>query len=458
MEPPIQYCRTSDGVNIAFWAMGDGQPLVAMPTMPWSHLQQEWSIPEVHRWYEDLGRDRLLVRYDGRGFGLSQREAPAMSLEAEVLDLVAVVDRLGLDTFDLYAGLHSGPPAIAYAVRFPERVEHLVLFCSYADGMSLATNPLTQSTRPIILQDWEFYTEAVARLLLGWSEPEAAERFARLVRDCTSPEIASRALAATASFDVTDRLGDVRAPTLVLHRPEQRVSVMDNARALTAGIPNARLSVQAGTSIAPYLGDAQAIIDEIDAFLSDRDPASSDPRVDTGRGALRTILFTDVEGSTTLTQRLGDTGGRDVLRAHEKTVREELRDHRGDEIKTMGDGFMASFGSAVAAVECAIALQRRFAVHNASADEPVLIRIGLNAGEPIAEDDDLFGTAVIAAARIGAHAAGGEILVSDVVRQLVAGKGFVFADRGDIELRGFNDPVGIHEVDWRAASAEPEEA
>ena len=121
MEPGIQYGRTSDGVNIAFWTMGVGMPLIAMPSMPWTHLQLEWTIPELRRWYEDLGRGRLLVRYDGRGFGLSQREVDSMSLDAQVLDLEAVVERVGVERFDLYAGLHSGPVAIAYATRWPER-------------------------------------------------------------------------------------------------------------------------------------------------------------------------------------------------------------------------------------------------------------------------------------------------------------------------------------------------
>ena len=165
-------------------------------------------------------------------------------------------------------------------------------------------------------------------------------------------------------------------------------------------------------------------------------------------GSLQTILFTDVEGSTALTNRLGDAAARDVLREHERITREALKAHGGSEVKTMGDGFMASFGSAKRALECAVAVQRAFAGGD------IRVRIGLNAGEPIAEDDpggrnDLFGTAVIVAARIAAQAQGGEILVSDVVRQLVAGKGFLFNDRGDHPLKGFEDPVRVFEVRWQ---------
>ena len=153
-----------------------------------------------------------------------------------------------------------------------------------------------------------------------------------------------------------------------------------------------------------------------------------------------TILFTDMEGSTALTQRLGDAKARELLREHERMVRDALKAHGGSEVKTMGDGFMASFSSATKALECAIAMQRSFAEHNESAEEPILVRIGLNAGEPIAEDEDLFGTAVNEAARITAAAEGGEILVPDVVRQLVKGKDFLFADVGERRLMGFEEP------------------
>jgi class 3 adenylate cyclase len=170
------------------------------------------------------------------------------------------------------------------------------------------------------------------------------------------------------------------------------------------------------------------------------------------RGGFATILFTDVEGSTALTDHLGDKAARDVMREHEHTTREALNAHGGSEVKTMGDGFMASFGSATRAMECAIAIQRAFdhQGQGIAPDKPaVRVRIGLNAGEPIAEDDDLFGTAVIVAARIAAKAQGGEILVSDVVRQLVAGKGFLFNDRGAFPLKGFEEPVRVYEVSWR---------
>ncbi len=164
--------------------------------------------------------------------------------------------------------------------------------------------------------------------------------------------------------------------------------------------------------------------------------------------ATLTILFTDIEGSTALTERLGDQRWLEVLRTHNAMVREQVTAHGGFVVKSQGDGFMIAFSSARRALQCAIGIQRAFAEHNDSAETPIRVRIGLNAGEPIAEEGDLFGTAVIMAARIAVQAAGGEILVANVVRELAAGKGFLFADRGGVALRGFEDPVRLLEVRW----------
>jgi len=158
-----------------------------------------------------------------------------------------------------------------------------------------------------------------------------------------------------------------------------------------------------------------------------------------------------MEGSTTLTQRLGDAKAQEILRSHNTIVRGALKAHSGSEIKHTGDGIMASFASASRALECAIEIQRTFAQHNESnPDIPIRVRIGLNAGEPVAEEEDLFGTAVQLAARICAQAEPGEILAPIVVRELAAGKGFLLSDRGDVALRGFEDPVRLYEVRWRA--------
>jgi len=446
MEPRIQYAKTADGVSIAFWTLGEGTPLVQMPFMLATHIELEWQIPEVRRWYERLAQNRKLVRYDCRGAGLSDRDVTDYSLEAQVLDLEAVVDRLRLERFTLFGMTYAGPVAIAYAAGHAERVSQLLLFCSWARTRDTAS-PQLRALRQLLDTDWETYTETAAHTLLGWSEGEQARRAAAISRESVTQEALQAALRAYREFDVTALLPRVTSPTLVLHRRELRWFDVAVARGLASRIPDARLTVLKGTSPTPWVGDMEAVASAIDEFLSEGQEVAAAAELPAA-GALRTILFTDVEGSTALTERVGDAKAREVLRTHERIVREALRAHGGSEVKALGDGFMASFSSATRALECAIAMQRAFAEHNESAEEPIRVRIGLNAGEPVAEEKDLFGTAVQLAARICAHAEPDEILTSDLIKGLAAGKGFLFADRGDVALRGFEEPVRLYEVRW----------
>jgi len=445
MEPRIQYAKTADGVSIAFWTLGQGTPLMWMPTLPWSHIQLEWQNPDWRRWYERPAERRRLIRYDGRGSGLSDRNVADYSVDAHVLDLEAVVERLGVQRFVLTSSYTACPVAIAYAARHPEAVSQLVLWCPWARQEARA-----QALWVLREGDWELYTEASAHAALGWSAGEEAHSFAAFLRECTTPEAARAIFKALSEFDVASVLSQVRSPTLILQR--RQVALLPGvevAKGLASGIPDARLALLEGASFLWWVGDEEAVLAAIYEFLGDSKPAPAGAEQHVA-GGFCTILFTDVEGSTALTERLGDAKAREVLRDHERIVREALRAHGGAEVKAMGDGFMASFSSATRALECAIAMQRAFAAHDDEHPEtPIRVRIGLNAGEPIAEEADLFGTAVIMAARIAAQAEGGEILASDVVRQLVAGKGFLFADRGEVALRGFEDPVRLYDVRWR---------
>jgi len=452
MEPRIQYATTNDGVNIAFWGIGEGMPFVHMPWFRSSHIQREWQITEYRRWYDSLAKKLCLVRYDGRGIGMSDRNVEEYSLDALVADLEAVVDRLQLETVALFGVLHMGPVAIAYAARHPERVSHLILWCTYARSSDYARSSQVQATRGFMDKDWELYTQTLAHVRLGWSEGPSAQQFAALIRESITPQALQALIEAYEDLDVSALLPKVKAPTLVLHRAGLEWLRLDVAKELAARIPGASLTLLDGSSGAPFLGDSASVLRAIDRFLGlegDATPAAS-ARV---AGSLVTIVFTDVVGSTALTRRLGDEGARAVLREHERIVREALTAHGGSEVKATGDGFMASFGSARKALECAIAVQKSFAESDAAGGSangaPLQVRIGLNAGEPVAEDGDLFGTAVNVAARIADQAQGGEILASNVVRELTAGKGFGFSDRGEQVLRGFEDPVHVYAVDWR---------
>jgi len=448
MEPRIQYAKTKDGVNIAFYTLGEGMPFVFMPDMPFSHIQLAFHQPGVRRTVEWATRKGRLIAYDPRGCGLSDRDVTEFSLAAHMLDLEAVVDRLGLQRFVLVGGAQSGPVAIAYAARYPEKVSHLILNSPYSRASDVLKSPQAQAFGALLDQDWIIYTKTVAHTLLGRSSGEVAEGYAAYLRECTNQQAAQATWRAVEAFDVTDLLQQVQSPTLVLYWRDNPWVDNELSRRVAAGIPDARLVLLERTPGVPfYLDLVEARARAIEEFVSKSDEAAGAEQL--APEDIHTILFTDVEGSTALTQRLGDVKARELLREHERMVREALKAHGGSEVKTMGDGFMASFSSATKALECAIAMQRAFASHNESAEEPILVRVGLNAGEPIAEDDDLFGTAVNRAARITATAKGGEILVANVVRELAEGKDFLFADRGEATLKGFDESVRLFEVRWR---------
>ena len=452
MEPRIQYTKSGDGTNIAYWSMGSGKPLVHMPIAVLNYADEEHQPPEYLNWRDRLVERHTVVQYNMRGTGLSERDVDDLSLRAHVSDLSAVVDRLELDRFILLAGFHSGPAGIAYAAANPDRVSHLILICAYARGADAPAAPRAEALLPLLEVDWETYSETWANLAMGWSAGDPARRAAALLRESVTPEMLKRSIVSFAKADAFDLLPQVESPCLVIQRRNLQQFGMDVARTLASTIPNAHLSVVEGKTPAPWREDADSILNAIEVFVEDAD-APDATQAPSEPGAFRTILFTDVEGSTALTQRLGDQKARDLLREHEHVTRQALREHGGSEVKTMGDGFMTSFTSATKALECAIAMQRAFAERNESAAEPIRIRIGLNAGEPIAEEEDLFGTAVILAARIAAKASAGEILASEGVRQIVAGKQFLFADRGETEMRGFEDLVRIYEVSWQSTES-----
>jgi class 3 adenylate cyclase len=444
MEPRIQYAQTADGVSIAFWTLGEGMPLVVMSARPLSHIELEWEIPELRRWYERLVEGGKLVRFDGRGSALSERKVTDYSLEAQMLDLGAVVDRLGLEKFALFGSFYEGTAAIAYAARHPERVSHLLLWQSWARTTD-ARSPELRGLGDLLNTNWELYTETLAHSLLGWSEGEPVRRSAAVYRESMTQQAMQTFIDAMRNVDVTDLLPRVTSPTLVLHRRQASFPQVDVTKELASRIPEARLALLEGRSGVPYLGDMEAVLRAINEFLGEDEEAAAGARP----SGLVTILFTDMEGSTTLTQRLGDAKAQELLRVHNAIVRDALKGHSGSQIKHTGDGIMASFTSASRALECSIAIQRALAQHNESnPDAPIRVRIGLNAGEPVAEEEDLFGTAVQLAARICAHAEPEEILAPIVVKELAAGKGFLLSDRGDVALRGFEDPVRLFEVRW----------
>ena len=450
MEQQIRYCRTSDGVDIAYTTHGEGPPLVISPNILVPHLQMELDYPRNRAFYERLSRRLQVVRYDRRGTGMSQRDVVDFSAEAGERDLLAVVDRLALERFALYMHVVAGDAPLAFAARHPDRVTSLVWWVGLGNVSTPDTQRQIDAMRPLMESEWELYTNVIGRLLHGWNAPEAAQ-YGEMVRAGTTPAVRSEAREAfmrsrAAGFASPE---EIRVPTLVAHLSSSQVSA-STAGTIASAIPTAHVIAVPGEAqkVSTFVEDNEVLIAAIADFVeaTARDPGAPVRAPELQLGAMRAILWTDIVDHTPMMHRHGDAKGRELLREHERITRNELAAHGGTEVKAMGDGFMTWFSSAQRALECAVALQRAFASRNASGAEPLLIRAGLNAGEPIIEDDDLFGTSVIAASRICGQAAGGEIVVSDVVRQLVAGKNFQFADRGTVALKGFEDPVRLWDV------------
>jgi class 3 adenylate cyclase len=445
MEPRIQYAKTSDAVNIAFCALGQGEPLVVTPGNTLSHIQLEWQVPECRAWYERLAEKRLVVRYDARGSGLSDRDACDFSVDAQVRDLEAVVNRLHAGRIALLASIDLGPAAIAYAACNPERVSALILWCTYASGADLEIAPETQAWIGLMDTEWQLGTESWAANMVGWSDSDLARRLAAVSRESCSPETLVAYWRASLGFDVDELLPQVQAPTLILHRREIRWLTVDSARRLASRIPNARLTILEGAASMPFVGDCEAVATAVEAFLGViREPTSVQLDLSTGMTA---ILFADIADSTALTERLGDAAFRDKARILDGTLRKAIRDHAGTPIegKLLGDGVLAVFTSARQAIQAAVACAE------AGSHAGLPLHLGLHAGDVIREDNNVYGGAVNIASRISGLSAPGEVLVSDIVRGLArTSADVVFEDRGEQVLKGIGEPVSV----WAVREAE----
>lgn len=442
MEPRIQYAKTSDGVSIAFSTMGAGMPFVEMPVAPWTHVQAALQIPGWRSWIERLSEKMNHVWFDARGSGLSGRDISDVSLNDLVLDLEAVVDRLGLERFALF-GHHAGAAvAMAFAARQPDRVSHLVLWCPIARGADFADQPTTRALEVLLEDDWETYVETFTHRAFGWAEGEEAHRAALSLREWVTPSIVRAYLKLTSGVDVTDLLPNVVAPTLILQR--RQYLTLESAMDLASRLPDAQMVLLEGTSGVTYLGDMEAVVNAIEEFLGvSGDVSTGSPGLPQGTAV---ILFADIVDSTALTERLGDSAFRDKARDLDEALRDVIREASGTPVegKLLGDGVLSVFTSAKNAIEAAM----RFG--KAAESVGLGLHVGIHAGDVIEEDGNVFGGAVNIAARVAAESAPGEVLVSQTVRDLArTSAGVAFEDAGERELKGVGEPVRV----WRVRQA-----
>jgi len=431
MEPETRYAKSED-LHIAYQVVGQGpSDLVLVPPFV-SHVEHYWEEPLVTRFLTRLASFSRLILFDKRGTGLSDRVPPDRlpTLEQRMDDVRAVMDAAGSERAALFGPSEGGPMSALFAATYPERTTALILYGTFASTIRDASYPWPmdpaerQRMIEAIPQQWGrgTYADLLAPSLTG--DERFRRWWARLERLGASPGAAMALRRMNGQIDIRETLPVIRVPTLVLHRTGDLDTSIEEGRYLAAHIPGAKFVDLPGADHLPWAGDQDAILDEVEEFLTGVRPVAEPDRV------LATVVFTDIVGSTEHAAELGDRRWRDVLVSHHGIVRRELDRFRGREVKTVGDGFLATFDGPARAVRCACAIR------DGVGSIGVSIRAGLHTGECEFVENDVGGIAVHIGARVAAKAQPNEVLVSSTVKDLVVGSGIEFQDRGIHQLRG----------------------
>ncbi|MGA2815892.1 MAG: adenylate/guanylate cyclase domain-containing protein [Xanthobacteraceae bacterium] len=425
MQPVTRYAKSGD-VHIAYQVFGEG-PLNLVLAPPFvSNIENYWDEPDFSRWLLRLASYARVVMLDKRGTGMSNRVSELPGLDERIDDLRAVMDAAGMEQAALLGMSEGGPLTALFAATYPERCRALVLYGTFARFASwLPTEEALAEFLGYIDQAWGTGGSLPLFAPTRANDPSFQRWWGRFERLGASPAAASALMRMNSQIDISGILPTIRVPTLVIHRTEDVTINVEGGRYLAEHIPGARYLELPGTDHIPFVGDnAGEIADAIEEFLTGaRAPVTVD-RV------LATVLFTDIVGSTEKAAALGDRRWRDLLDNHHATIRRNLARFRGHEIKTTGDGILATFDGPARGVRCACAI----------ADEirplGIEVRAGLHTGECEMIDDDVGGIAVHIGARVASLAGAGEVLVSSTVKDLVAGSGLRFGDRGSRSLKG----------------------
>jgi pimeloyl-ACP methyl ester carboxylesterase len=429
MVPETRYARSGD-VNIAYQVTGEG-PIDLVYVMGWvSNLEAFWQEPTVARFFNRLASFSRLILFDKRGTGLSDRVPidRLPTLEQRMDDVRAVMDAAGSERAALFGVSEGGPMCAVFAASFPQRTSALVMYGSYAKRVWDPEYPWAPTPEErerwytVLEQEWG--SGADVEILA----PNADERFrdwwSRYLRMSASPGAAVALGRMNTAIDIRQLLSAIRVPTLILHRTGDRDIDVRGSRWMAGKIAGAKYAELAGDDHLPWVGGQDAILDEVEEFLTGVRRGPDPDRV------LATILFTDIIDSTQHASELGDRGWRDLLEQHHRVVRAELERYRGREIDNAGDGFCASFDGPARAIRCALAIRED--LHRIGLD----VRAGIHTGECEVLHDKLAGVAIHVAARIAASGGRGEVRVSGTVRDLVAGSGIAFHDLGRTALKG----------------------
>jgi pimeloyl-ACP methyl ester carboxylesterase len=426
-RPAVRYARSGD-INIAYQVTGDGpRDLVLVPGFI-SHLDLDWDEPRSAHFLRRLASFSRLIRFDKRGTGLSDRPGGLPDLETRMDDVRAVLDAIGSERAALFGYSEGGPMSVLFAGTYPERTTALVLYGTYAkrsdpddDYPWAATWPERQAYARELERNWESDAD-IGRMSPGADEALARWWWAR-ARAAASPGAARDLILMNSKIDIRALLPSIRVPTLVLHRSGDHDSRPEEGRYIAERIPAARFVELPGQAHMPWI-EADQILDEVEGFLTG---VRRSPELDR---VLATVLITDIVGSTERAAALGDRAWLELREAHHVSVRSALERYRGIEVETAGDSFLATFDGPARAVRCARAIA------NAVRALGLEIRAGVHTGECELVDGKVGGIAVHLGARIAAKAEAGEVLVSSTVKDLAAGSGIVFEDRGAASLKG----------------------
>jgi class 3 adenylate cyclase len=429
--PTTHYVK-SDDVHIAYQVIGEGSfDLLFVPGFV-SNVETIWQSPEQSAFFRRLASFSRLILFDKRGTGMSDRSSQIFTLEQRMHDVQAILDAVGSKQAALFGISEGGPMSLLYTATYPARTSALVLYGSYAKRSWAPDYPFGWKDEQwqTVLDDIEHHWGSPQSLSIAMrapsiaGDPHLAERIASYYRAAASPGAAAAILRMNREIDVRNVLPATRVPTLILHRTAEHVLDVGHARYMAKHILGAKLVELAGEDHQPWLGDRDVVLNEIEKFLTGKHQVLEPERV------LATVLFTDIVGSTERAATLGDRSWRELLEAFYAKIREVLKQYRGREINTSGDGFLAAFDGPARAIRCA------GAIRDALRDLKLEVRCGLHTGECELVGNDLAGIAVHTGARVAGLAAPGEVLVSQTVRDLVAGSGLSLEDRGVHALKG----------------------
>jgi pimeloyl-ACP methyl ester carboxylesterase len=431
MQRTTRYAKSGD-VHIAYQVFGEGPDLVVAPGFV-SHIENYWDEPRFARWLNKAGSFGRTTMFDKRGTGLSDRVAHLPHMDERMDDLRAVMDAVGIERASLFGVSEGGSLAALFAASHPERCRSLILYGSFARFSHwIPTDEAFEGFIRYIDESWGTGESLPAFAPSKADDAALKQWWGKFERLGASPSAAIALMKMNREIDISGILPSIKVPTLVIHLTDDPLVCVEGGRELAAGIPGARLVELPGTDHLPFLDAGDKILAETEEFLTGSQSSVVVDRV------LATVVFTDIVDSTRRADAKGDRAWRDLLETHDKTVRRELLRYRGREVKSLGDGFLATFDGPARAIHCASAI--RNSLHGL--DLPV--RIGVHTGEVELAEDDVRGIAVHIASRVAHIGGADDVLVSRTVKDLVAGSGIKFEDFGTHTLKGIPEDWQVY--------------